>query len=65
MINFSVDTEYQRELVKLNVAGRVFDFLKENVKMNMKSQKPSESPVAFNEEEKVYEIRNRLKKGDN
>lgn len=37
LINFSVDTEYQRELVNLNVAGRVFDFIKENVKMNMKA----------------------------
>jgi len=64
LINFSVDTEYQRDLVKLNVAGRVFDFLKENVKMNMKSQQPNEAPVAFNEQDKVYEIRNRLKKGD-
>jgi len=37
LINFSVDTEYQRELVNLNVAGRVFDFIKDNVKMNMKA----------------------------
>lgn len=48
----------------MNVAGRVFDFLKENVKMNMASQTSTESPVAFNEGDKVYEIRNRLKKGD-
>ena len=63
LINFSVDTEYQRELVNLNVAGRVFDFLKDNVKMDMKSLTNQES-VAFNEDDKVYEIRNRLKKGD-
>ena len=44
LINFSVDTEYQRELVNLNVAGRVFDFINENVKMNMKAQ-ASEAPV--------------------
>lgn len=49
MINFSVDTEFQRDLVKLNVAGRVFDFLKDNVKMNMKSPQQNEAPVAFNE----------------
>ena len=36
LINFSVDSEYQSDLVKLNVAGRIFDFLKENVTMNMK-----------------------------
>lgn len=32
--------------------------------MDMKNGQNIESPVAFNEEDKVYEIRNRLKKGD-
>ena len=51
--------------MKLNVAGRVFEFLKENVKMDMKqTARQEEAGVAFNEDEKVYEIRNRLKKGD-
>ena len=45
------------------MAGRVFEFLKENVKMDMK-QTAHDAAVAFNEDEKVYEIRNRLKKGD-
>ncbi len=37
LINFSVDNEFQIQLVNLNVAGRIFDFLKENVKMDMKA----------------------------
>lgn len=55
LINFSVDPDFQKDLVKLNVAGRVFDFLKEKVQMNMQADKSSHA--AFNEDEKVYEIR--------
>ena len=39
----------------MNVAGRVFDFLKEHVSMNMKAT--PEQKVEFNTEEKVYEIK--------
>jgi hypothetical protein len=44
------------------VAGRIFDFLKDNVKMNMKAE--VQTHIAFDDKEKVYEIRNKLKKGD-
>jgi hypothetical protein len=54
LINFSTDEVYLKDLIKLNVGGRVFDFLKEHVQMNMKG---AEGHAAFNEEEKVYEIR--------
>jgi len=46
--------------VSLNVGGRVFDFLRENVTMNMKTDQSTHA--AFNEDEKIYEIRNRVKK---
>lgn len=63
LINFSVDPNYQRELISLNVGGRVFDFLKEHVQMNMKIEDTSHA--AYNEEDKVYEIRQlALKKND-
>lgn len=31
LINFSTDADYVKELIKLNVAVRIFDFLKEHV----------------------------------
>lgn len=42
-------------MISLNVGGRVFDFLKEHVQMNMKPVENSHA--AFNEDEKIYEIR--------
>lgn len=62
LINFSVDTEYQIQLVSLNVGGRIFDFLRENVKMDMKAE--VQTHIAYDDKERVYEIRNKLKKGD-
>jgi hypothetical protein len=55
LINLSVDQEYVNDMITLNVAGRVFDFLKEQVQMNMKPVENSHA--AFNEDEKIYEIR--------
>ena len=40
----------------MNVGGRIFDFLKEHVQMNMKGAEDG-SHAAFNEDELVYEIR--------
>lgn len=62
LINFSVDPFYQIVLVHLNVAGRIFDFLKENVKMDMKANVSTH--VAYDDKEQVYEIRNKTKKAD-
>jgi hypothetical protein len=44
------------------VAGRIFDFLKDNVKMDMKAD--VQTHIAYDDKERVYEIRNKLKKGD-
>lgn len=50
-----MDQEFVDEMISLNVGGRVFDFLKEHVQMNMKPVENSHA--AFNEDEKIYEIR--------
>ena len=55
LINFSVDPDYLTELIRLNVGGRIFDFLKEHVQMNMTAD--LDSHAAFNENKKFYEIR--------
>lgn len=44
------------------MAGRIFDFLKDNVKMDMKAD--VQTHIAYDDKERVYEIRNKLKKGD-
>jgi len=56
LINFSVDLESQKELVQLNVSGRIYDFLKENVQMDMKKADET-TKAAFNQDEKVYEVK--------
>lgn len=54
LINFSQDKEQIKELVKLNVAGRVLDFLKENVSMNMKNTESTKATLS--ESEQAYVI---------
>lgn len=56
LINFSTDPDYQKDLIKLNVGGRIFDFLKDHVQMNMKAVEDS-GHAAFIEDKKIYEIR--------
>lgn len=53
LVNFSVD--HQTELVSLNVAGRVFDFLKDRVQMNKTAEQATHGQ--YNEGEQVYEVR--------
>ena len=48
--------ESQKELVQLNVSGRIYDFLKENVQMDMKKADET-TKAAFNQDEKVYEVK--------
>lgn len=55
LINFSQDTEYIKDLINLNVASRVLDFLKENVTMNMKN--PESTKAHLSEEEQAYVIK--------
>eukprot|EP00347_Sterkiella_histriomuscorum_P020667 403336931 len=55
LINFSHDNYYKKDLIKLNVAGRVFDFLKENVKMDMKADE--KTSAQFLENDNAYIIR--------
>ncbi|CDW79364.1 duf383 domain containing protein [Stylonychia lemnae] len=55
LINFSADKDYVKELISLNVSTRVFDFLKTNVKMDMKS--PEQTSAHFLEDDNAYVIR--------
>ena len=55
MINFSADEHFIKELITLNVSTRVFDFLKANVKMDMKS--PDKTSAHFLEDDNAYVIR--------
>jgi len=55
LINFSADEHYIKELISLNISTRVFDFLKLNVKMDMKS--PEITSAHFLEDDNAYVIR--------
>jgi hypothetical protein len=55
LINFSHDAAYVKELITLNVSVRVFDYLKENVKMDMKA--PEKTKADFIEDDNAYVVR--------
>ena len=52
LINFSQDEDSVKEMIKLNCANRVFDFLKQNVKADM--QAPQENSAEYNKEDNVF-----------
>jgi hypothetical protein len=55
LINFSHDEIFAKQMIKFNVAIRVLDFLKDNVKIDMKV--PDKTSANFIAWDKVYEIK--------
>ena len=45
-------------MVQFNIAVRILDFLKDNVKANIKN--PDRSQASFNSDEQIYEVKGDL-----
>lgn len=61
LINFSQDEVFIKEMCNLNVANRLYDILKENVKQNLKNVELTDgvnNNATFNKDQGIYEIVN-------